>query len=726
MREHLKTVHRIAGASIAAFMTLCFAAHAQTTSVASGERAFVAFSVLPEMNAATLQVTDCSFHAMAVSGDAVIFQCAPHSLYAVTYTLADSGQRQDRYGVLQLAPEATPNNFSALPVHRVLEYKVTPAAGMLFARALTPDLQPLLDVTDATVPDLPEGGSEDVAQDEAPAVMTPAEETGSDEPASDSVADTGADTASDPDAVSVLLQWADIYGRLRIEGGPLVEIETKASGVMIGKMYVTADMGTEITLISERNPKCSNVYTVGRTDAGPIGLITMACQEFPFNIPTSFTISSSECRQEGATQYSCLLKDGDSVTLSKSGWTTFDLPAGQVEPAQVLQSLMGLQPRINIEALQQTMAENQTSSCGVAALDVRMAGYCAAENCQDLQNGPLSIFGQAGFPDLAAANWNSQPLPDSVMLELVSGTGDAQVVLKQQTLAIDLDFARQVAEFSTSEDGIAEYPVVVDLAPGQYKVGRTLQFYADDMCRTTLAGKVFNLSNPGNSPPEVTQCSYYQMADSGRPRSSCNAVVIDTAAGIARAAPEMDQCGAQKLVILVAESRSLNGVEGQEMQNAVEAYAASMKTSETCIQVDIARSIEERREILLSSEDAFFDRNNPLNSDRIDMSFVNRASEILRDMEWIYRTWGDQLGGLVIVGDGSLIRAGDMIDSPAAMAWELKGVKTHFLDLSERPVCDLLENTLFFDSCTESSAETIGGEFQGVIATGLKTLGDGN
>ncbi len=694
---------------------------------ASSNQVTVAFAFPDRSEPTSFKAADCVFQEVAVSGAALIFTCAPRRVYAVSYTDVETGQKQTRYGVLQVHADASPEQFSAMPLHAVVTYADSLAAGILASGELASEVTPLRDLSgDGATNDTDEVSlleeTFDNKDEETPA------ETPQLSLAEAAATVAGAGAATGPVAPPLLLTWPKIYGSLVQADGSEVTIDTKENDTITGRLIFTADNLTDdITLVSQRNPECQVSMPREQADSQTPVLVELSCLEYPFKVPLSFDVLSRACRQEGAVEYSCLLRPGDSITLGRPGWVGFDIPAGDADSAQVLQDLMALRPLLDVAALRQTMSLRNGSGCDAQMLDVQISAYCVAEDCRAMpQDQPVSIFANAGLPDLTAAGWTSMPLPEDVMVELVYQGGEAPVVLKQGRLMIDRDFPHLLESFVASSEGVTEYPVAMDIAPGEYRVGRALQFFADNTCQTPQVDRLWDLSNPGNRVPRVSQCSHYRLMENGRPRSECAPVRLDVAANVVHVSPQMNRCGAKKLVVLVAENRSLNGNEGQKILEAISAYAAQMKASETCVPVDLVRTVEEVRDVLLSSEDAFFDRNGVAGQRKISMNFVNRASEILRDMEWVYRTWGDQLGGIVVIGDGSRVRAGDIIDAPAAMAWELKGVQAHFMDLSERSVCDLFEKTLFFDSCSESTADTFKDAFGRTIALSLEALGDGN
>lgn len=650
----------------------------------------VGFVIDETMAPSSVQVAGCQFQEVAVSGTEFIFDCGPAQIYEITYTDIASGQARTLYGILQLRPEASPSRFAPLPVHMVAEYADTLAGALAGAAMLENGLAPLLDGEgDSPVP----------------------------EAAADETVELG----------TLTLTWSDTLGTLIAETGPQPEILSQEDGIVTAQIVFPADARpAEITVTSDRNPACSATQALPSEPEEVPTEITLPCTEHRIEAPLGLDLSGPGCRQDNAGFYTCLMPEGESIRLTAPGWTGITVPVAETEGGFSREILGSLRPEIALAALQGAAARGNETGCAMQDLSLRVGAYCVSGTCQTVAEETRGdLFESDAMPDLASVGWTGEVLPEAVLLELVhDGTG-AAAVLKQERFEIAGDFATRVERFATSADGIAEYPVVMPQTPDMYRLGRQLRFYSDADCRQSLPDKVLDLSNPGNIIPAVNQCSHYRLTDDGRPRSSCLPVRIDTETETALADPDTGRCGTRRLVVVVAENRSLNGAEGQSILESIEAHAARMRTSEDCIPVDIARSIEEDREVLLQSEDAFYIRGEDREPQRISMNFVNRSSEILRDFEWIYRTWNDRLGAVVIIGDGTRVRAADMIDSPAAMAWELKGISAHFVDLSGRDVCDTFERTLMFESCTQSAPASFGEDFERALALGLGALKEG-
>jgi len=653
----------------------------------------IGFVIAEAMSPSSVEVAGCRFQEIAVSGTEFIFDCEPARIYELTYTDIATGEAKAVYGVLQLRPDASPSRFAPLPVHRVAAYSDTLAEALAEAMALSDDVQPLIG-------------------------------TGPDDPVPQTVTDETVDLGT------LTLAWPDMFGDLIAETGPQPEILSQEEGVITAQLVFPADARpAEITLSSEHNPACSTTQALPQEPEEAPTEIALPCAEYRIAPPPGIDLAGAGCREDGTGAFTCLMPEDANVRLSAPGWTGLDLPVTEAQGGIAAEALGSLRPEIDLSALRDAAARDNATGCAMQALSLRLASYCSAETCQTVEHAAAGdLFGAARMPDLASAGWSGDALPEALMVELIhngSGDGGSASVLKSERLGIAGDLAARIARFASSAEGIAEYPVAMAEAPGMYRLGRQLRFYEDAECREALSGKVLDLSNPGNIIPTVNQCSHYRLTDDGRARSSCLPVRIDPQTQTALADPDMGRCGERRLVVIVAENRSLNGAEGQSILEAIETHAARMRSSEDCIPVDIARSIEEDREILLQSEDAFYIRGGDREAAPIAMNFVNRSSEILRDFEWIYRTWEDRLGAVVIVGDGARVRAADMIDSPAAMAWELKGIPAHFVDLSGRDVCDTFERTLMFESCTQSAAASFGEDFGKAMASALGALEEG-
>ena len=680
----------VATAGVAAVLCGGFAGVSLAQSVE--DTLAVGFVIDETMAPSSVQVAGCTFQEVAVSGTEFIFDCGPAQIYEITYTDRISGQVRTVYGILQLRPEAAPSRFAPLPVHLVAEHADTLAGALAGAAMLESNLAPLLD-GDA---------------DSAP---------------SETIADESIELGT------LTLTWSDILGELIAETGPQPEILSQEDGIITAQIVFPADARpAEITVTSERNPACSATQALPSEPEEVPTEIALPCAEHRIEAPLGLGLSGPGCRQDDARSYTCLAPEGASVRLGAPGWTAITVPVAATEDGIPMDILGSLRPEIDLPALQDAAARGNETGCAMQDLSLRVGAYCVSGACQAVNDETGNdLLATDAMPDLASAGWAGTALPEALMLELVhkgAGAGAASV-LKQERLEIAGDLAARIERFATSPDGIAEYPVSMTETPGMYRLGRQLRFYSDAECRQALSGKVLDLSNPGNIIPAVNQCSHYRLTDDGRPRSSCLPVRIDTETETALADPDTGRCGALRLVVVVAENRSLNGAEGQSILEAIEAHAARMRTSEECIPVDIARSVEEDRALLIQSEDAFYIRGEDREPERIAMNFVNRSSEILRDFEWIYRTWEDRLGAVVIIGDGTRVRAADMIDSPAAMAWELKGISAHFVDLSGRDVCDTFERTLMFESCTQSAPASFGEDFDRTLALGLGALKEG-
>jgi len=260
-------------------------------------------------------------------------------------------------------------------------------------------------------------------------------------------------------------------------------------------------------------------------------------------------------------------------------------------------------------------------------------------------------------------------------------------------------------------------PLEAEVGAESYVIGRQVKFFHDSECSNEMDGLVVDLSNPDNKLPAVSHCAFYKVFDQDKPRSSCMAVTVSDDGTMSHLNIPAEPCGTRRLILAVSENSSMNGEMGLEINAALSDIAQEMNGARECLAVDLSHSVDTSWQVLIEAEDMFWQTS----SDGVDVSlgFANSNSEFLQDLEWINRTWGDQVSGLILIVDGGQVAPTDMTDSAPAMKWKIKETYRRVIDVSELGNCDMFRDVLLFEDCVHAGVGEIAGFLDQFMREGL-------
>ena len=606
-----------------------------------------------------ITVSDCTVVGPDLSGTAMIFDCPPVAAYEI------SDGDDITFGHVQVRAGAGVATFSPHPLYRIVTGHATRAAAEEAFAALEDAYRPVR--FSAVV----------MADDPVEQVET---------------------------TVTTFV-WAQGYGTLALDDGRLLEIVREDAGQFFGRISLAGPAGT-VRVVSNLNADCAVDVSYSVEDAEiPVAL---PCSSHSVTPPYAGNYTGQGCYGSSDSTLTCLsVEDAQTVMLSTPGWQPVAVPLGA---DATLTDAAGLRPAVDLSQVLH-LAEG---SCGVAPPVVEFAGYCAGDTCA---GEAVQIGAEQGLPDLADSGWTGATLPDRYRLRVVRDGAE-----QMQDFALDAGGQQSVMAYLQEQLRAGVYPLDVELENTQYALGRQVRFYSDDSCQVSLAGQYADLSNPGNRTPQIPQCSYFQVADRGQVRSSCTPTTFDEDSQRITAQLAPEPCGADRVVVMISEYATLNGVAGQAIIEGVRDLAQDLWQQEECVSIDIAHSIAEDRSILLAAEDIYFASDEDALDAPLRMDFVSRTTDVLRDFEWVYRIWGDDLSALVIVADGAQVRPANMIDSPAAMAWKLNNVMTQVITFDPAQNCTEFEQTLLFDGCVAGDPNNFEAQLTDAVEQAVQTI----
>jgi len=362
------------------------------------------------------------------------------------------------------------------------------------------------------------------------------------------------------------------------------------------------------------------------------------------------------------------------------------------------------------------------AACGQARFAAELVSYCTDAVCEEIPAAPLpEESGRVAFPDLAAAAWTHAELPTTMRLRLRDGSDPAGQPVEAM-LGIDGTMEEAVVALLSFGTMHSAVPLTVEMKSTQYRVGRSLQVFSDAECTVEVPRTSMDLSNPGNNAPGVPACSYFRIFEDGNARSKCMPIEFDLVEEVALARLPQEACGAKRVVVMVDESSSLNGRAGQEIETGIRALARRIQAAPECLQVDLMTSVGSDTRVTALAEDLYFDPRDAGGLETLRMDFVSANSEVLRGFEWIYRRWGDDLAGVIFVGDGTNLTIVDMIEAPAAMAWRLKNVATGAILFGGDGSCETFDEKLLFQECHLAKAGEFGTQLDDLVTTSIAAI----
>lgn len=715
----LKKIFLACFSAIAIFLSIGFEAQAATDI----NKIEVGFDLKEKVNPKSFNVVGCEYIAPSASGRELIFKCPVKHVYQVEFIRDGSDEVQTNYGALQIRPDLYIGAPYVGALHLVSTYSADREASLKLLKEMPERLQPLI--------------LKDMAVDEAHVTTKPVI-IAVEEPAPTEVVKTKPTPkptvaldpivvaqASDPSPSAVMangidVSWASSYGSLRINGKDLVEETQEADGLIQGRINLTESLGDLFILSSDRNSSCNKAFTVEQLKEAQE--VFFECSEYTINAPFKLPLENKQCLHVSRSEVSCLVSNNKkTITVKLKGWKNIDLTL--VEDVEVYDlSMSDLYPEFPASTVMAGLNTASANQCDPRQLELHLGAFCLNDLCTDLAGGPWPIDESGYLQSLAEAGWDLGQLPTKAKLVLVDISGETAAVLGEEIVPLKPVPVEAVSALIRRSTGNLLVPLNVETVGNVFKVGRSVKFFEDSVCKAQLPKKYLDLSNPGNKLPNVPKCSFYRIFDGNKTRSSCTAVAYNKEAQTATAVLEVAKCDAKRLVLYVAENETINGRASKAIVASLVKLANGMKKKEECASIDIVHTVDEKRQIILSAEDMRFPEDGVNLKSAFDMRFVNSNSEILRDFEWIYRIWGDNLGGIIVIVDGENAKPIDMIASPAAMAWKIKDVFRRVINFSAKRNCKTFKDVLLFEECEQGRAADFDAVLSKYIDQGLSSL----
>jgi hypothetical protein len=658
----------------------------------------IGFDVQEGVSPQSFNVTGCNYVAPSASGTELTFKCPLSKVYQVEFKLDKLPDAQTQFGNIQVRPGLKRGVPFVGPLHLVKTYSSDYDTGLQRYKDLPEELQPLALANLSDSSDKP--AKTDIADpvSEIQVAQSDPQEQ-----------DLGP-SSKQSDQPGIDIAWDAFYGSIRVNGSDFVDELQEIDGLIRGRLTLKESLGDLFILSSDRNPNCNKSYSVEQLK--DVKEVAFDCSEYLVKVPFKVPLEGNQCLALNENEISCLvpsykkafkvdLKGWQNVEIAiEEGVDQFDLPLSALRPnfpsSKVLASLNGA-------SLEQ---------CDPKKLVLQLGAFCLNDLCSAQASEAWEIDESGALQSLAEAGWDKQTLPTRAKLILVDVADGKNTVLGEETIPLGPVPEEAVSAMIRKATENTTVPLSIEVLGKIYKVGRNVKIFSDAICETPAATKSLDLSNPGNKVPDVPKCSFYRIFDGKKPRSVCTPIAFDKEAKTASAVLEVVNCGARRLLIYVAENETLNGRNSKAIVASLTKIANEMNDREECAAVDIIHTADEKREVLLTAEDMRFAEEGSDLKSAFDLRFVNSNSEILRDLEWIYREWGDTLGGLIIVADGGKARAANMIDSPASMAWKIKNTYRRVINFSGEENCDVFLTTLLFEECEQGKA----GNFEAVLS----------
>lgn len=661
------------------------------TGATAQDRLLAEFPIDVDARPYSIEIEGCDYKRPSIFGSGLIFECTVQPSFKVTLGRDRDDNVLVRFAIMELRQGASVTAFNARPLYQLRASFEDQAAAEDAFDALPNVLKPAASTAAAA------------AVQPEPVQEAPAEAPVTEEPSSEFL---------------VKLQWPKGVGALQLIDGTPVNLVSEDEINAYGELMMPDPAGM-VEIRSVRNPVCS-VRAPYSTEASATPVI-FQCKAIELAPPfAAESLSGPGCERTDAGGLNCLHPLVEArMQLTAVGWQNMVV---SVAPDGTTSDLgpKDFVPAVSLGSLAQPLTQAGASACGAeAAVRFEFLGYCSGDTCHDFAGENRSLLGQVRLPDLATAGWDQPELPVAFSVGIARTEAGAEVELTEATFNLSHDPQAAMEEFVAQALRTQTVPLTVALERSQYRFGRQLRLYTDTACQTPFEGQTMDLSNPGNREPDVPQCSFFQIYDEGKVRSKCTQIAYDPASSSATATLPGEACGQQRVVMVVAESSSLNGRAGNAIVSSLRELTQEMNAAESCLQVDVVRSRGDRRETLLKAEDIYFTQNFAELDRKIRMDFVNTSSEVLRDFDWVYRTWGDDLAGVIFVGDADQVRVSDMIESPAAMAWKIKEVGTSALVFGAPEGCSVFSDTLLFSDCVQADFDGFKGQLAAMVQDGL-------
>jgi len=714
---------------VAANFAACIGASAQS----SGEERMVVRVAPPEnISPFSLSLRDCSFVQPYIDGVSAIYECGLSDFLEVDITEGTiakllGGERS--YGLV--VPRT--GTAAALPLYpflEVVEYVATLEEAAEHSVLLgMPDAEAgIIAQADEVSRDL--DGTTSVREIPPKVSLRPVAR-----PSVIAQADTGENTKEEAvegeedvvELASALVVWPERFHDLVPPPGVNLVPKINQNGLFYASISYDPKAipagGVDFKL--ERNPNCNALFQP-LEEVEPTYTLEFPCGVFGFFDSGVLGAMNPACeRTSDGSGLACLLTlDTQKIDFSTSIWSEISVDLSEVEPDEQV-DLAGMVPRQaapSLELSPAVMATDAAVSCAEFDVAVRFGGYCSASDTDscDAPAPGVGFTAEGRLPSLLGAGWLNK-VPNFVRLQVdVNGT----LVLDEVTpLSVNglLAFEQAAARASTLPD----MPLVLDIANDQFGAGRTALLFDGPDCSGVPTASI-DLALRGLGTQKAPLCGSVMVKRDNQRVSACAPLNLSADRARLTAALPPDSCIADRIAVVVAQNRSLNGLAGRATLQVLEGAVVELSELDSCLPVDLATTQNERRDILSKAEELYFGNAEEAVDNIYRMSFVNPSSEILRDLRWVYREWGERLSALILIADSSSVFVSEMTDSPEALAWEVLGVPAVIIDPLGGKNCETFKSLLFFDDCIGTTPDGLAGALVSEINSNVaRVIGGG-
>lgn len=671
----------------------------------------ILFVPLAGMHPTEFSVPSCEPVFTYIDGRSLIIRCPQLSVGELVEVVMSGGSASETLFAPVIPREDVGLPVSQYPLYEISSFFDTQAAAIEFARNASGFAE---DYETATVV-LP-------TTDSAPISVNPLSEGSSEDRP---LVEGGGDDASldDSDQLSLLdaaamITWEIGAGGVSSSAPHEVERLTAFGNREVGSFHYSSDAAQNgiLTVTALRNSECAVDFQPQPT--GNTIDIDFPCRNVVIPVPTHFEASHPACQvAEGQTGLDCLIPNTVSeITLETSVWgeVRIDLLELDQHDARLVSPDFAATAVPTVVVPDGAGFSSSAPLCLAMQSNIEVRGYCSGEDGCVIADAGSSIFSGGLLPSTNEVGWTSSAIPTHIRLRLVVN-GSVQLEATRQLSTEGLrDFGSEAAPHIQPQ----QMPLQLLVRSGQYGDGRTALFFDDSACLSEPAATL-NLSVPDMPIPESSICGSFMVQEHGRQASRCQIMSMAEDGESLQATLPEDSCAPERVVVLVIQNASLNGNFSQATGDALRSVLADLRDRDTCAPVDFATSQSERRDVIVRAEDTFFGTSAADFDGINEMSYASPTSEILRDFQWVYRTWGPSMSRLILIADGSQAFASNMVESPEALAWQVLDIPTVIIDASDAGNCDLFESILFFDSCIRSTAESVANDLQTEISTSV-------
>ncbi len=557
----------------------------------------------------------------------------------------------------------------------------------------------------------------------APAAAAPA----ADAPAADAPAATAAAPAAPTDGrrrdLTIRLVSEGAFGRPAVAVGRLMPAGSDPDdpGLALWDWRVPAEAAARpVRVFLEDRPACGReVVPMALAQRGEAVPLDPGCTAYPLALPEGFAPAAAGCARAADEEvWRCLLApDEREVAVGSEIW-------GPAQAALVGSGALRLDPgtlRPPLPvALGAAVSGGAEGRCAMPEISVALAGYCGPEGCVAAPGGALPLApGAAGTPgpSLAEAGWTGAELPTGARLSVAMGeAAPSDLTVSFGAEPVDLAAALGV-ELPTRR-----LPLRLEMAAEGYADDRELRVFADPDCTAPFPDARKLLYFRGTESPEVPACGYFKVFEAGRPRSICAPLEVSEDGAAAVAEAEVVACDDRRLVIMVVQNATLSGSLGRAISTALETVLREAREAGECLPVDLVRTASADREALVSGEDVLLAREFDGLLPQPLLEFINSASQPFEDFNWIERTYGDKLGGVIFFLDATQPAPATALDAPAAVLWFANDLFRWVFNAAGEAGCDGYAKLLRMSDCEPIDTGFDAARLREVIDLGLEKM----